>query len=68
MRALLESVRVDPAQMLFGVRFNQLLFGAVFVLASTWFVLAWRRRLPPDVADAAPPAGAEVPLAADADP
>jgi prolipoprotein diacylglyceryl transferase len=50
-RALLESVRVDPAQMLFGVRFNQLLFSAVFVLASTWFVLAWRRRLPKSAVD-----------------
>jgi prolipoprotein diacylglyceryl transferase len=67
-RALLESVRVDPAQMLFGVRFNQILFTVVFVLASTWFVLAFRRRRPPDVAEAAPPAPAEQPLRAEADP
>jgi hypothetical protein len=53
--------------MLFGVRFNQLLFSAVFVLSSIWFVLAWRRRRPPDAADAMPPNAAEVPLGAEAD-
>jgi phosphatidylglycerol---prolipoprotein diacylglyceryl transferase len=67
-RALLESVRVDPAQMLFGVRFNQILFSAVFVASSTWFLLAWRRRRPPDAAGVEPPAAVELPLHAEADP
>jgi prolipoprotein diacylglyceryl transferase len=42
-RFWIEGLRIDTAQYIFGVRFNQVLFGVVFVLASAWFAWALRR-------------------------
>ena len=38
-RVFVENLRVDPAQMLFGTRFNLVLFVVVFFAAGTWFVV-----------------------------
>ena len=51
-RFVIEGMRVDPANHVLGVRINQWLFGVVFVLATTWFVAAYRRRRPIDVEEA----------------
>jgi prolipoprotein diacylglyceryltransferase len=45
-RFWVESLRVDPAQLLFGVRFNLLLFGVVFLLAGAWLISNLRRVRP----------------------
>jgi len=45
-RFWVESLRVDPAQYLFGVRFNLLLFGVVFLAAGCWFIWNLRRTRP----------------------
>ncbi len=45
-RFLVEGMRVDQAQYLGSFRFNQVLFGVVFVLASTWFAICLRRSRP----------------------
>jgi prolipoprotein diacylglyceryl transferase len=42
-RFWIEGIRIDTAQYIFGVRFNQVLFGGVFVAASIWFARAVRR-------------------------
>jgi prolipoprotein diacylglyceryl transferase len=45
-RFWVESLRVDPAQYLFGVRFNLLLFGVVFLGAGCWLIWNLRRTRP----------------------
>jgi prolipoprotein diacylglyceryl transferase len=45
-RFVIEGMRVDPANQVLGVRINQWLFGVVFLLATGWFVTAYRRRRP----------------------
>ena len=45
-RFWVESLRVDPAQYLFGVRFNLLLFGVVFLAAGAWLIVNLRRTRP----------------------
>lgn len=54
-RVLMEYMRVDPATMLFGVRFNALLSAVLFVGSATAFVLLARRPAPePAVARSEP--------------
>jgi prolipoprotein diacylglyceryl transferase len=45
-RFWIEGMRVDTAQYIFGIRFNQVLFGVVFVLAMVWFIICLRRARP----------------------
>ncbi len=55
-RVVLEGIRIDPAAMIGGLRFNQLLFGVVAVLGAAWFLrgLAVARRTPPPAPPAPP--------------
>ncbi|MDX6377713.1 MAG: hypothetical protein QOE98_2016, partial [Gaiellaceae bacterium] len=45
-RVFVESLRVDPAQEIAGVRFNLVLFCVVFVVAGTWLLVNLRRTRP----------------------
>jgi prolipoprotein diacylglyceryl transferase len=45
-RVFVENLRVDPAQMIYGVRFNLVLFIVVFFVAGTWLVVNLRRTRP----------------------
>ena len=45
-RVFTESLRIDPAQLIFGVRFNLLLFIGVAILGGVWFFVNLSRARP----------------------